>query len=78
MPATNDDDAGLTSTHDDEAPKQIDNFPDLSQHHNCMGDVLTPEMFKRLKDLKTATGCVFVSNNHGCKKNGGPIKRTFF
>ena len=38
------------------SPATIDSFPELSQHHNCMADVLTPDMYARLKDLKTATG----------------------
>lgn len=37
-------------------PAHIDNFPDLKEHHNCMSDVLTPELYNKLKDLRTTSG----------------------
>ena len=32
------------------------NFPDLSKHNNCLANHLTPELYDKLKDLKTPTG----------------------
>ena len=39
--------------------KAEDDFPDLSKHNNWMAKVLTPEMYAKLRDLKTPSGYTF-------------------
>ena len=34
-----------------------DEYPDLSQHHNHMSKVLTLEMYKKLRERTTSSGC---------------------
>ena len=41
---------------DNYCPDRVDNFPDLRPHHNCMADVLSCDMYCKLKDLRTPKG----------------------
>merc|ERR1711988_155403 len=54
---------GATFAVDGKTPAEM---PDLSKHSNVMAETLTPEMYDRLKGLKTSTGVTLAQ----CMKTG--------
>lgn len=48
-------------------------FPDLSMHNNHMAKVLTQDMYKKLRDKETASGCTLDDCiQTGVDNPGGP------